>query len=235
MPVGFTGFAFDFTCPNPNPPQTVTFPGNGTYTPGNFLCDAQNPGSAAYAGLDGDAHAVWSGHPSGDSLAIEAIWALGDRTGLRKESVTGQFAVAADGFDAPMTAGVCCLVSADPTPDGTAKGFAFFLDTVNNGHAVKLVQMNTGFSYSPGGSPATTYTLLAAQENAWSAGDFITLTLEWYSDPLQLKGTYLRALWDETVLSEIVYAGGNAYTHTGTSQAGIFGQAASNRVVIYHQ
>lgn len=225
------GFSYTQTCPTP-PGVAITFPGDAVWNPGGFVC--QPEGTVAYAGIDGGSHPVFSGAPSNDALPIEAGWHIATALNNKVQVVRKSFGVAADAFDAPIQGGVCCHLSADPTPGGTARGFALFIDTTNNGHAVSLVQINNGFDHGPGSGGGTAYTLLAQATNAWTPGTFVALELTSYSDPLRLKGTYLKAKYNGILLSEIVYAGGNAFSSSEVGLQGYFGVASSNRVVIYY-
>lgn len=126
-------------------------------------------------------------------------------------------------------AGVCVLMDSDVlAPGGGAQGYGFAIDKVDDFLMLRLVQITNGIDPSPHANDhsGSSYEVLSEQINAPFSPDFpLTLRLEWYSNPDQLKGVYLKALVgdDQTVFAELVYTGAIAYIPSMTAtRNGVF-------------
>lgn len=229
---GFHGFNDAFACSG-DPPVVVFFSNGETWDPHSYLCH----GTPVYGGLDGYSHYIWSSYPSGTPVVTEPHAIADIITPYSNSNVHAMTATI--GIDAtytgPLQAGVYGMATNDLTPQGGGVAYAFFIDTLFFTHRLLLCKVNDGLDYSPDSGPGSNYTILGKKSSAgWSYFDFNTLTLAWYSDPIFLKGTYLRAIMNGITIWRIVHTGANAHISTDESlYAGRFGVMNSNNGIIY--
>lgn len=137
--------------------------------------------------------------------------------------------------------GICVLMSDDNlTPGAGAQGYGFCIDHVDDHYMLRLVQFTDGLDRSPhpNDHSASTYNVLSEIVNApFSPGFGVTLRLEWYSDPIQLKGVFLRAVVEDTdyTFAEIVYTGAASYkpTDSGTINGVFMGYFPGDTVAYF--
>lgn len=133
---------------------------------------------------------------------------------------------------APMNWGITAMQSAKNLTLGVTC-YAFMADTVNYGNFYRLCKMTDGPSNSFGGSLASTYTLLATTPSlAWSIGTVHNMSLTWFSDPYFLKGTWLEAVVNNTLIFSIVHTGLDAIVSTTSEGQSIYATGGTNVGVI---
>ena len=144
--------------------------------------------------------------------------------------ITSNFYIRDTTYNGPGHAGIICLASSTNIDEGSGtRAYALVYDNILFSARFRLIQLNNGFSGSPGGAYGSSYTILA--QSGWhlaSASTVYTMALEWEVNQTYLYGARLHAFVSASpTLSEpylvewhVLYTSSDAWVPTGPVSGG---------------